>query len=75
MTMKPLLACLLLVFSAVGAAAQSRIEIDISKGVVQPLPIAISDLDYDNPQATKLGMDIARVIRGSVEQVWRAGPT
>ncbi len=68
MMMKPLLVGLLFAFSAVTSSAQSKIEIDISKGVVQPLPIAISDFDFDNPQATKLGMDIARVIRADLER-------
>lgn len=61
-----LLALLATMFAAV--TAQAAVEIDITKANVKPIPIAISDLDGDNPQALKLGQDVARVIRADLER-------
>ncbi|MFN4312217.1 MAG: Tol-Pal system beta propeller repeat protein TolB [Ferrovibrio sp.] len=49
-------------------AAQAAVEIDITRGNFKPVPIAISDFDADNPQATKIGADVARVIRADLER-------
>lgn len=49
-------------------AAQAAVEIDITRGNFKPVPIAISDFDADNPQATKLGQDVAAVIRADLER-------
>lgn len=64
-----LLALLALLAMIVAAPmAQAAVEIDITKGNIKPIPIAISDLDGDNPQALKLGADIARVVRADLER-------
>ena len=42
--------------------AHAVLEVDITEGVVEPLPIAISDLYGQNPEATKFGRDIAAVV-------------
>lgn len=49
-------------------AAKAAVEIDITRGNFKPVPIAISDFDADNPQATKLGQDVAAVIRADLER-------
>jgi TolB protein len=61
------LLALMLVLGA-ATAGQAAVEIDITKGNIKPIPIAISDLDGDNPQALKLGADIARVVRADLER-------
>jgi len=53
---------------AVATTAQAAVEIDITKGNFKPVPIAISDFDGDNPQALKVGTDVARVIRADLER-------
>jgi TolB protein len=53
---------------AVASSASADVVIDITRGNFKPVPIAISDFDADNPQATKLGQDVARVIRADLER-------
>ncbi len=42
--------------------ATAQLEIDITEGIVEPLPIAISELYGSNPEAVQLGRDIADVV-------------
>lgn len=49
-------------------AAEAAVEIDITRGNFKPVPIAISDFDADNPQGSKIGADVARVIRADLER-------
>ncbi|WP_298721623.1 Tol-Pal system beta propeller repeat protein TolB [uncultured Ferrovibrio sp.] len=58
----------LIVVLAVARPATAAVEIDITRGNFKPVPIAISDFDADNPQATKIGQDVARVIRANLER-------
>ena len=58
----------LLATICVATAAQAAVEIDITRGNFKPVPIAISDLDADNPQALKIGADVAQVIRADLER-------
>ncbi|MFC3674558.1 Tol-Pal system beta propeller repeat protein TolB [Ferrovibrio xuzhouensis] len=53
---------------AVASSAFADVVIDITRGNFKPVPIAISDFDADNPQATKVGQDVARVIRADLER-------
>ncbi|HEX6978711.1 MAG TPA: Tol-Pal system beta propeller repeat protein TolB [Alphaproteobacteria bacterium] len=48
--------------------AAAAVEIDITRGNFKPVPIAVSDFDADNPQMTKVGQDIAQVIRADLER-------
>ncbi|MFN3400592.1 MAG: Tol-Pal system beta propeller repeat protein TolB [Ferrovibrio sp.] len=50
------------------SSAQAAVEIDITRGNFKPVPIAISDFDADNPQALKIGTDVAAVIRADLER-------
>jgi len=52
-------------FAASPALAQ--LEIDITEGVVEALPIAISELYGQTPEAAKLGRDIADVVSADLE--------
>ena len=47
--------------------AAAQLEIDITEGVVEPLPIAISELYGDDPVAAKYGRDIANVVAADLE--------
>jgi TolB protein len=46
--------------------AASELQIDITRGVVQPLPIAIVDFEGEGEQAARLGRDIASVVSGDL---------
>ncbi|WP_341705637.1 Tol-Pal system beta propeller repeat protein TolB [Ferrovibrio sp.] len=48
--------------------ARAAVEIDITRGNFKPVPIAISDFDADDPRASKIGQDVARVIRADLER-------
>ena len=50
------------------AAARAEIRIDITKGQVQPLPIAITDFTGANPADAKLGVDVAQVVSADLER-------
>lgn len=58
----------LLAMAFVLPQAQAAVEIDITRGNFKPVPIAISDFDADNPQALKIGTDVAAVIRADLER-------
>ncbi|MGF1640745.1 MAG: Tol-Pal system beta propeller repeat protein TolB [Rhodospirillales bacterium] len=54
----------LLVLLALPAAGELRI--DINRGIVQPLPVAVVPFDGDRGEATRLGGDIASVVSGNL---------
>jgi len=47
--------------------ASAQLEIDITEGVVEPLPIAVSELHGQTDEAAKLGRDIADVVSADLE--------
>ncbi|MCB2102904.1 MAG: Tol-Pal system protein TolB [Rhodobacterales bacterium] len=55
---------------ALGAAHQARAElrIDITRGTVEPMPIAVSTFNADVPQDQAIGRDIAQVIAADLER-------
>ena len=53
-------------FTAQPAAA--LLHIDITQGVVEPLPIAIPDLIGSTPEAAQTGADIANVVRNNLDR-------
>lgn len=53
---------------AVAAPANALLQIDITKGNVQPLPIAIPDLAPANGASGQIGQDIARVVAADLER-------
>ena len=61
--------CFLIAFvvSLAASPALAQLEIDITEGVVEPLPIAISELYGQNPESAKLGRDIADVVSADLE--------
>lgn len=50
------------------APAQAAITVDITRGHLDPLPIAAPDFAGGDPASTQIGQDIARVIRGNLER-------
>ncbi|MEM7041996.1 MAG: Tol-Pal system beta propeller repeat protein TolB [Pseudomonadota bacterium] len=52
---------------AIARPAAAQLEIDITQGVVKPLPIAITELFGQNPEALQVGRDIADVVSADLE--------
>jgi TolB protein len=48
--------------------AQSQVRIDITKGQVQPMPIAVSPFFGAQPQESRIGQDITTVISANLER-------
>lgn len=57
-------------FFAVFAAPQAfaELQVDINRGTVQPLPVAITDFKAQNANDIKLGKDMADIIRGNLDR-------
>ena len=69
--MKPLLRMMLavLLLAGLGAtAAQAELVIDITRGVSQPMPIAVPEMFGGNDRENQLGRDIARVAAADLER-------
>ena len=66
----PLAAMLALVLGSVGAPAPARaqVEVDVNKGVVTPLPIALPAFTGAEPRAAGIGADIAKVVSGDLDR-------
>jgi TolB protein len=63
-----LAALALVVVCALPAPAQAVLQIDITRGTVDPLPIAVSDLYSEDEKAAKVGRDMAEVIANNLER-------
>src|SRR5262245_58835593 len=48
--------------------AHAALEVDITKGNLDPLPIATADFTGANDQPAQVGADIARVIRADLDR-------
>ena len=48
--------------------ARSELRIDITRGRVEPVPVAVVDFDGANEAAAKVGRDIANIIRANLER-------
>jgi TolB protein len=59
---------LLLVVVAPSSPARAVLELDITRGEVEPLPIAISPLAGDTPEAREVGGRIAEVVTADLER-------
>ncbi|MCW5732120.1 MAG: Tol-Pal system protein TolB [Alphaproteobacteria bacterium] len=49
-------------------AATAQIQLDLNRGVVQPLPIAVSDFDAESPRSEQVGKELAAVIRNNLQR-------
>lgn len=59
---------LLFVFTLMATAAQAELRVDITQGKVEPVPIAILDLEGDDQRAAVVGNNIAKVISANLER-------
>jgi len=62
-----LLLCLVVILAGRGTA-WADLRIDITRGVVEPLPIAIVPFDGPTPETTRIGADISGVISADLER-------
>ncbi len=60
------LPCLLMLLAAFPASAQ--VKIDITRGHLSPLPIAIADLSGSNGKASSIGKQISEVVAANLER-------
>ncbi|MFN9970939.1 MAG: Tol-Pal system beta propeller repeat protein TolB [Phycisphaerae bacterium] len=57
-----------LVVLALAPAANASLQIKLDEGVVQPIPIAITDFFASNPRDQQVAADVAGVIRSDLER-------
>jgi len=50
----------------VAAPARAEFRIDITRGVVEPLPIAVTDFQGADPREERLGRDLAKVVEANL---------
>jgi TolB protein len=48
--------------------ARAELQIDITRGVIEPLPVAVSPFYSDDAEAARLGKDIANVVSADLER-------
>ena len=48
--------------------AHAVLKIDITSGTVDPLPIAVTEFSSDDARASRIGVDIARVVTANLER-------
>ncbi len=61
-------ATFVLAASAAFAPARAQVEINVNKGVIQPLPIAIPAMSGADTRATTIGADVSRVISADLDR-------
>ena len=54
--------------AALASPAFAQLQIDISRGNLEPLPVAVSDLHGDQPLTERIGRDTAQVIMADLER-------
>jgi TolB protein len=54
--------------SVAGRAARAQLRVDITRGVVEPIPIAVSPFSGDAPADRERGLAMAEVIAGDLER-------
>ena len=55
-------------FAVTAGPARAQIEIDIVRGSVEPMPVALMDLYGEHPEAARLGAEISRVVAADLER-------
>jgi TolB protein len=63
-----LLSCLFLLNIIDLSAAKAELVVDINRGEIQPMPIAINDLFAQNASESQIGRDISRVVSADLER-------
>jgi TolB protein len=54
--------------TAISGAARAELVVDITRGFVEPLPIAVTDFDGSVPEEIRFGKDISKVIAADLER-------
>jgi TolB protein len=63
------MAVALLAMAAMTAApARAELVVDITRGFVEPLPVAVTEFFGESPDETRVGSDVAGVISGNLER-------
>ena len=66
---KPLIACaVLLLIVGLAPPAAGELQIDINRGTVEPLPVAIIEFDGDRAESARVGREIASVVSADLER-------
>ena len=60
--------CFIVITACIGALAHAQLEIDITKGNIDPVPIAVPDFMSSDSRVTQIGADMAEVIRNDLER-------
>jgi TolB protein len=60
--------CVLIAWAAVPGPASAVLELDITEGIVEPLPIAVSEFYGATPSAQQRGREIAEVVSADLER-------
>lgn len=66
--MKNLFLALFIVLTLAAAPARAELRVDITKGVAEPIPVAIVDFYAKDPAQTQAGVDLADVIRANLKR-------
>jgi TolB protein len=66
--LRPAFAAVLAALLVAAAPARAELVVDVTRGFVEPLPIAITDLFGETPQDQKVGQDISGVIAANLER-------
>jgi TolB protein len=72
--MKTLSARMVMVFAVLAMAAmtaapaRAELVVDITRGFVEPLPVAVTEFFGESPDETRVGSDVAGVISGNLER-------
>ncbi len=66
--MKNLFLTLLIALTLAAAPARAELRVDITKGVAEPIPVAIVDFYAKDPAQTQAGADLASVIRANLHR-------
>src|SRR4051812_39704479 len=64
----PVLMFMAAVFVAFASPAVAELRIDITRGHVEPMPIAVSPFDGERPSDNQLGQQVTGVISGNLER-------
>lgn len=66
--MKKIIVLLFLCFVTLSTSAQANLEVDITRGSVSALPIAVQDFEGETIDQIKLGADIAEIVRSNLKK-------
>ena len=58
----------LLAFAVFGSPARAELRIDITRGIVEPIPVAVTDFFGDETEQSQIGRDVSGVIAANLER-------